>query len=268
MSRRRKYKFEEQDNNNRWLVSYADFITLLFAFFVVMYSVSSVNEGKYRVLSDSISSAFDLSQDGIPVQLENPLKPPIVEHDMTINNQPHVLIKNNYPKNWEGMLANRKAKDSLNKIAARVENSLSQLINKNLVYVKKHALWIEVEIKSSILFSSGSSYLSDDSRPLLKELAEVLNQYGNQIQVEGFTDNLPITTSEFPSNWELSTSRAASVVRLLSKEGVDPKRMSAVGYGEFRPMASNSTPLGRSKNRRVKIIILSNSFSTEANESQ
>ena len=268
MSRRKKYKVEEQEKNDRWLVSYADFITLLFAFFVVMYSVSSVNEGKYRVLSDSISSAFKLSQDGISVQLESPLKPPIIEHDMTISNQPHVLIKNNYPKNWAGTLENEKAKDSLNRISARVENSLAKLIDKNLVYVKKNDLWIEVEIKSSILFPSGSSYLSDDSRPLLKELAEVLNQYGNQIQVEGFTDNVPISTSEFPSNWELSTSRAASVVRLLSKEGVDPKRMSAVGYGQFRPMASNATPQGRSKNRRVKIIILSNSFSTGAEESR
>jgi chemotaxis protein MotB len=268
MIRRRKYKDEEQNKNDRWLVSYADFITLLFAFFVVMYSVSSVNEGKYRVLSDSITSAFELSQDGISVQLESPLKPPIIEHDITINNQPHVLIKNNYPNNWSGILANEKAKDSLNRIAARVENSLAKLINKNLVYVKKNDLWIEVEIKSSILFSSGSSYLSDNSRPLLKELAKVLNQYGNQIQVEGFTDNIPIQTSEFPSNWELSASRAASVVRLLSREGVDPARMSAVGYGEFRPMASNSTPLGRSKNRRVKIIILSNSFSTEASDSR
>ncbi len=268
MSRRRKYKEEVPEKNDRWLVSYADFITLLFAFFVVMYSISSVNEGKYRVLSDSISSAFEKPQDGLSVQLESPLKPPIIEHDITINRQPHVLLKNNYPKNWAGMLANEKAKTSLNRLAARVENSLSLLINKDLVHVKKNDLWIEVEIKSSILFTSGSSYLSDESRPLLKELSEVLNQYENQIQVEGFTDNLPISTNEFPSNWELSASRAASVVRLLSRHGVDPERMSAVGYGEFKPLVSNSTSQGRSKNRRVKIIILSSSFAAEPNESR
>ena len=266
MSRRRKYKDEGQEKNDRWLVSYADFITLLFAFFVVMYSISSVNEGKYRVLSDSISSAFVKPQDGLSVQLESPLKPPIIQHDITINRQPQVLIKNNYPKNWAGILASEKAKNSLNIIATRVENSLSSLIDKDLVHVRKNDLWIEVEIKSSILFTSGSSYLSDESRPVLRELSEVLNQYENQIQVEGFTDNLPIATSEFPSNWELSASRAASVVRLLSSEGLDPGRMSAVGYGEFRPLVSNSTSLGRSKNRRVKIIILSNSFAVDTKE--
>ena len=233
-----------------------------------MYSISSVNEGKYRVLSDSISSAFEHSQDGISIQLDSPLKPPIIEHDITINRQPHILIKNNFPKNWAGILANEKARNSLNKLATRIESSLSLLIDKNLVHVKRNDLWVEVEIKSGFLFSSGSAYLSDESRPVLNELAGVLNQYDNQIQVEGFTDNLPIATDEFPSNWELSASRAASVVRLLSNEGVEPKRLSAVGYGEFRPLVSNSTSLGRSKNRRVKIIILSNSFATELSESR
>ena len=262
MSRRTKYKREESENKDRWLVSYADFITLLFAFFVVMYSISSVNEGKYRVLSDSISSAFDPSQEGLSIQLDSPLKPPIIEHGITISRQRPIMMRNAYPSAH----ASEKDKRDLRTIASRVEKSLSGLIQNNIVSVKKSDLWIEVEIKSSILFPSGSSNLSEDSRPLLKELSEVLNQYNNEIQVEGFTDNLPIATNVFPSNWELSASRAASVVHLLSKEGIEPERLSAVGYGEFRPITSNSTALGRSKNRRVNIVILSNTIARKVKE--
>lgn len=265
MSRRTKYKDEEPEKNDRWLVSYADFITLLFAFFVVMYSISSVNEGKYRVLSDSMSSAFDPSQEGLSVQLDSPLKPPIIEHGITISRLRPNIINSNYPSMMSGVQANEKDKMALRSIAGRIEKSLSSLIDKNLVYVKMHNLWIEVEIKSSILFTSGSSDLSKESQPVLKELSKVLNQYNNQIQVEGFTDNVPISTDVFPSNWELSASRAASVVHLLSKAGVDPRRLSAIGYGEYRPITTNETELGRNKNRRVNINIMSNAIVRDLN---
>ncbi len=260
MRRRTKYKEEEQLNKDRWLVSYADFITLLFAFFVVMYSISSVNEGKYRVLSDSMSSAFDPSQEGLSVQLESPLKPPIIEHGIIISRQRPNIISNNYQNMLPGVQANEKDKRALRTIAMRIEKSLSSLIDQNLVYVKTNDLWVEVEIRSSILFLSGSSKLSIESLPVLNKLSEVLNQYNNQIQVEGYTDNLPISTNVFPSNWELSASRAASVVHLMSKAGIDPGRLSAVGYGEYRPKTSNETELGRSVNRRVNINIMSNAL--------
>jgi len=265
MRRRTKIRYEEDNNKDRWLVSYADFITLLFAFFVVMYSISSVNEGKYRVLSDSISSAFDPFQEGLSVQFENPLKPPIIEHDILMNNQFPVLINNKYPNYWVKTQGDNKAKSALLAISTRLEKSLSPLIERNLVNVKRSDLWIEVEIKSSVLFASGQSELSSESRPILKELSKVLSQYNNEIQVEGFTDNLPIMTEVFPSNWELSASRAASVVHLLSKAGIEPKRLSAVGYGEFRPIATNKTEPGRSKNRRINIIILSSSLTRDTN---
>lgn len=268
MKRRTKNRHEENDNKDRWLVSYADFITLLFAFFVVMYSISSVNEGKYRVLSDSITSAFDPSQEGLSVQLESPLKPPIIEHGIMTGTQRPVVISNNYPNAWRKMQANKKSITALSEIAVRLEDNLSPLIEKNLVRIKNNDLWIEVEIKSSILFASGSSDLSQESRPILEELSKVLGRYNNHIQVEGFTDNLPIMTEVFPSNWELSASRAASVVHLLSRAGIEPTRLSAVGYGEFRPVASNSTATGRSKNRRINITILSNSLAREPGQNR
>ncbi len=266
MRRRIKARYEEQDNKDRWLVSYADFITLLFAFFVVMYSISSVNEGKYRVLSDSISSAFDPFQDGMSVQLETPLKSPIIEHGIMIDSQRPIVISSNYPGVLPGMQSNEFSQSALGGISERLKNSLSSLVDDNLVRIRNYDLWIEVEIKSSILFPSGSSSLSQESLPILEKLSTVLAQYNNEIRVEGFTDNFPIKTEVFPSNWELSASRAASVVHLLSSEGIEPVRLSAVGYGEFRPIASNITALGRSKNRRINIIILSNSLARDIKE--
>ncbi|MCF6337812.1 MAG: flagellar motor protein MotD [Gammaproteobacteria bacterium] len=261
----RKKKPEEHVNHERWLVSYADFITLLFAFFVVMYSISSVNEGKYRVLSDSISSAFNPSEAGLPIKLNNPLKPPIVSR-VAISSADSVNIKN--LSAYGGVEASREDKINLRKIAARISKDLAPLIDNKLVKVKKNDLWIEIEIKSSILFSSGKASLQAKARPVLHDVAKVLSDFNNQIQVEGFTDNIPIATENFQSNWELSAARAANVVHLFSRAGVKPSRLSAVGYGEFKPIADNVTAKGRQANRRVKIIVLSDAIARRTSRSE
>ncbi len=261
----RKKKPEEHVNHERWLVSYADFITLLFAFFVVMYSISSVNEGKYRVLSDSISSAFNPSEAGLPIKLNNPLKPPIVSR-VAISSADSVNIKN--LSAYGGVEASREDKINLRKIAARISKDLAPLIDNKLVKVKKNDLWIEIEIKSSILFSSGKASLQAKARPVLRDVAKVLSDFNNQIQVEGFTDNIPIATENFQSNWELSAARAANVVHLFSRAGVKPSRLSAVGYGEFKPIADNVTAKGRQANRRVKIIVLSDAIARRTSRSE
>ncbi len=261
----RKKKPEEHVNHERWLVSYADFITLLFAFFVVMYSISSVNEGKYRVLSDSISSAFNPSAAGLPIKLNNPLKPPIVSRSaipsLESGNTQNLSV-------YGGVEASREDKINLRKIASRISKDLSPLIDNKMVKVKKNDLWIEIEIKSSILFSSGSAVLQAKARPVLRDIAKVLSDFSNSIQVEGFTDNVPINTEYFKSNWELSASRAANVVHLFSRSGVKPSRLSAVGYGEFKPVANNLTVKGRQANRRVKIIVLSDAIARRTNRSE
>lgn len=264
----RKKKPEEHENHERWLVSYADFITLLFAFFVVMYSISSVNEGKYRVLSDSISSAFDPSEAGLPIKLNNPLKPPIVSHAATSSNVPSSSMQSQNLSAYGGVEASKKDKINLRKIASRVAKGLSPLIDKKLVKVKKNDLWIEIEINSNILFASGRASLQQKAQPVLRDVAKVLGDFDNQIQVEGFTDNVPINTEDFQSNWELSAARAASVVHLFSDAGVKPTRLSAVGYGEFKPIAKNNTAEGRQKNRRVNIIVLSDAIARRTNRSE
>ena len=263
----RKKKPEEHENHERWLVSYADFITLLFAFFVVMYSISSVNEGKYRVLSDSISSAFDPSEAGLPIKMNNPLKPPIVSRAMSSTDTSPSWQGQNLAAHG-GVEASREDKANLRKISARIKKGLSPLIDDKMVKVKSNDLWIEVEINSKILFSSGRASLQSKANPVLRDIARVLKDFENQVQVEGFTDNIPIDTEQFKSNWELSAARAANVVHLFSRSGVKPARMSAVGYGEFKPIASNNTAEGRQKNRRVKIIVLSDAIARRTNRSE
>jgi chemotaxis protein MotB len=264
----RKKKPEEHENHERWLVSYADFITLLFAFFVVMYSISSVNEGKYRVLSDSISSAFDPSEAGLPIKMNSPLKPPIIARAITSSNDHSMSMQGQNVSAYGGVEASKEDKANLRKISARIKKGLSPLIDDKMVKVKGNDLWIEIEIKSQILFGSGRAALQPKARPVLIDVARVLGDFNNQIQVEGFTDNVPIDTEDFKSNWELSAARAANVVHLFSRAGVKPTRLSAVGYGEFKPVASNRTAEGRQQNRRVKIVVLSDAIARRTNRSE
>ncbi len=244
---RRKPIPHESDNTDRWMVSYADFVTLLFAFFVVMYAMSSVNEGKYRVLADTMNEAFKVapkSPDPIQIGKENKVVSS-AESTKTIIKPIKVLPK-----------SQRTYKREMQQIAKTVSKSVQPLIDQGLIKVTKHDLWVEIEMNSKILFSSADSELEDEAFPALKALAEVLKTLPNSIDVEGHTDNIPIKNELFPSNWELSASRAASVVHLFTRYGVNPKRLSSIGYAEFRPVASNATSEGRLRNRRVKIVIL------------
>ena len=269
----RKKRTEEHENHERWLVSYADFITLLFAFFVVMYSVSSVNEGKYRVLSDAIIAAFRNPARSLePIQIGELIRAPVQSDKPFDQNKPVIqLFKVPFPdkpaeERGEEKPPAVRGSESQDKqtldaasqqLADSIEAAMSELVDDGLIEVRRDKRWIEVEIKSSILFSSGNAELSAQSEPVLRKLAETLKPLGNIIHVEGFTDNVPINNFEFRSNWELSAARAASVVHLFTGLGIDPQRMAAIGYGEFRPVDGNDTPEGRAKNRRVVLVIMS-----------
>ncbi len=273
----RKKRIEEHENHERWLVSYADFITLLFAFFVVMYSISSVNEGKYRVLSDSMVAAFqDPARSLAPIQVGNPLRSSSQSKSILDHNRQIIeLFKVPLPDESEEQTDDRQSQpepqtlqdqtgdedldETAQQLADSIEAAMADLVDDGLIDVRRDKRWIEVEIKSSILFNSGSAELSVKSIPVLRKLAEKIMPLDNVTHVEGFTDNIPISNFEFISNWELSASRAASVVHLFTRLGIDPQRMAAIGYGEFRPVASNATPEGRAKNRRVVLVIMSGS---------
>ncbi len=246
------------------MVSYADFITLLFAFFVVMYSISSVNEGKYRVLSDAMITAFSSPSKSLePIQIGEPIKMPLdmrkgigiesvkIPHiSLPVEEQPVVKVD-------ERSMQTEQDKKNMQAISDKIMEAMSGLIDTDQIKVRRTDKWIEVEISSKILFQSGGALLQYEAVPVLVDLAKILRQFPNSVRVEGFTDNLPISTDVFPSNWELSAARAASVVHLFTDEGVDPTRLAAIGYGEYRPIADNSTPQGRIRNRRVVVFILS-----------
>ena len=262
----RKRRTEEHENHDRWLVSYADFITLLFAFFVVMYSISSVNEGKYRVLSDSLVAAFrEPARNLEPVQISELMWVP-AGSETVLNDSASMseLFKEPLTELKQStaqipLPVDEGLDEAVQTLADSIEASMSDLVDDDLIKVRRDKRWIEIEIKSSILFTSGSAVLATQSMPVLEELAGKFRPLDNVIHVEGFTDNVPINNFEFLSNWELSAARAASVVHLFTRLGIAPRRMAAIGYGEFRPVASNATADGRAKNRRVVLVIMSGS---------
>jgi chemotaxis protein MotB len=221
----RKKKKEEHENLERWLVSYADFITLLFAFFVVMYSISSVNEGKFRVLSQSIVAAFNPSS-------YSARKIEVGPTASTSSSSPSQI-----------------------KEVALLKEAFGEL-HKDKVSVFQDGRGVVVRMSNAFVFPSGSSEILPEAADSLEQIAKVLVPLPNSIRVEGHTDDVPINTALFPSNWELSAARAINIVKLLTRMGVEPSRQEAVGYGEYRPIASNDSPEGQGMNRRVEVVIL------------
>lgn len=243
---RRKHE-EEHENHERWLVSYADFITLLFAFFVVMYAISSVNEGKYRVLSDALESAFKNDQSStqqVQIGIASPVR-------RLANPIDHLRLKEE-----------NRAKDEakrMKKLARSVQDVLQPMLTNGQVRVTQSKRGVAVEINASVLFEPARAELNPNSTAALQALAQRLVEVDNLIQVQGFTDDQPIRSSHYPSNWELSAARASSVVRLMQDNGVAPTRLVAVGYGQNRHIAENTSLEGRARNRRVTIEILADS---------
>jgi chemotaxis protein MotB len=268
MAKRRKRQ-QDSINHERWIVSYADFITLLFAFFVVMYSISSVNEGKYRVLSLTLTNAFQESGRSLnPIQVGERRQSGgevIGAERQSALIQGEVRVgPGTYQEAGDGGKPDKKAPSEmpaeegkrLRFLAATIEGMLGTYVDQDLVEVSFTKDRVKVNMKDKMLFGSGSATLSQAAVSVLRDISRVLAEVPNQLQVEGNTDNRPIHTEEFPSNWELSAARAASVVHLMSRQGVNPDRMSAIGYGEYRPVASNDTEEGRAKNRHVTLVIL------------
>lgn len=217
----RRQSFETKINHERWLVSYADFITLLFAFFVVMYSVSQVSEKKYKVLSSTLEAAFSSGS------LSDADREDDLHGDVSTNTAPLDLLQDEFTEAFSG------------------------LISAGKITLSGNEQWVEIELNSNILFGSASADASDTARRLFADVADILAPYDNAVAVSGHTDNVPIRNARYESNWALSSSRAVSVVNLLAYSGVSPERLSAVGYGEYRPIADNTTEEGRGLNRRV-----------------
>jgi chemotaxis protein MotB len=208
--KRRSKREEDRENNDRWLISYSDFLTLMFTFFAALYALSSVDKEKVGKFSRSLQQAFNVIE--LPVQ----------ESD-----------------------------DYQKKVAGEISGVVSNVEGVN---VKGDPRGVVITLSNDTAFVSGSADIKDGMRASLEQIADTLNKNPGRIVIEGHTDNLSVSGGKYKSNWELATARAAGVLHVFIKKGIDPNRIIIAGYGEFRPVASNELPEGRAKNRRVEIV--------------
>lgn len=256
---------EKHANHERWLVSYGDFLTLLFAVFVAMYAMGQTDKKKAEELTQSLRESFGYSsrasagQKGV-LQSQD-IKPiPAVKPEMAV-----IPITNKMPPAGpkqggleKGLSGKVKADEKeFKEIMSSIEAYLAKNGAQNKVALSVTSRGLVVSLKEVGFFDSGSAKLKRDSLQTLRGIADTLNQYSNRFRVEGHTDAMPIRSSEFRSNWELSTARATNVIHfLVDSAGFAPDALSAVGYGEFQPIVTNETPEQRAKNRRVDIVVL------------
>lgn len=264
----RKHKHEDHVNHEAWAIPYGDLVTLLLAFFVVMYAISTVNEGKYRAVSDSLSAAFKNSPRSIaPIQVGDKAptaiqssSPPLDAEGNLIGTQASLIASSTAQHETPSPDAGLSPMD---KVIQNVEATMADLIQKDMLVIHRKSYGVEIELRTDILFPSGSATMSPVATGVLQQLAETLKPLPYPMRVEGHTDNRPINTPTFPSNWELSAARAATVVHLFMERGIDPTRLAVIGLGEFRPVADNTTAAGRNNNRRVMVVIISNGENAE-----
>ena len=267
-SRRRRGHAGEHENDERWLLTYADMITLLMALFMVLFSISSVNVSKYVTLQQALHAAFSGSilPGGRSVATTGTTQSAHrAPSESVIQAIAPVTPTVNAPKS---STATQRALTGARAAAQREQDNFIHLKQMLDAYAKVHGFSGDVQtiitptgllvriLTDQLLFDSGSADLQSEGLPLLSEISHLLDiDQTHQILVTGYTDNVPIATSQFPSNWELSTTRAGSVVRFLIGHGVDQTRLEASGYADLHPVASNAVPAGRARNRRVEVLI-------------
>ena len=257
-TRKRRGAAAAHDNEERWLLTYADMITLLMALFMVMFSIANVNQSKLDALSQSLTEAFSgkilpggksINQTGASTPAETPAPTPPIPAITPI-------------------VEDAAAKED-GSSAAREDDDFKRIKREIDAYAASHGLQDKVEttitqrgleirlLTDEVLFDSGSAQLKPQSAPLLSKVSELLHlSPDHDISVEGHTDNVPIRGSVYPTNWELSTARASGVVRFLIEHGAQMMRMSASGYAALHPISNNTTDSGRTRNRRVEIVLL------------
>jgi chemotaxis protein MotB len=266
MAARRKHKAheeEEHENEERWLVSYADMMTLLMCLFMVMFSISSVNISKFKELQRSLQSAFSGSSDGGKALMQSG------SSDTSNETSPETAIPAITVKQaLAGRTATSGSQQSMAKAAEeeqsefealkrRVDAAARSMHLQNVVQTQVRDRGLVVRLLTDgVFFDSGSAQLKPDADPILERVAQVIAaEHEHPVVVEGYTDSQPIHGSQYPSNWELSGARASSVVRDFVANGVQSTRLSVAGYGQQHPISSNATFAGRSKNRRVEIVM-------------
>jgi chemotaxis protein MotB len=236
-------------NHERWLVSYADFITLMFAFFVVLYASATANQKKQAQIAASINAAFralgifpGATRKPAPANGPSGTDKPVVPINIVMG---------------EDVLAPAPVRDDLNRIRRELTQTLSNQVAGHTVSIQMGHDGLIISLREAGFFASGSATPKPETLPILRQIAASLASTPYDLRIEGHTDNLPIHTEEFDSNWELSTARAMRIGRMfLDQHLIPPDRISAAGYAEFHPVASNDTPEGRAENRRVDLVVM------------
>ncbi len=258
MSRRKRRP--SHANHDRWLVSYADFITLLFAFFVVLYASSQVDKRKVGKLALAIQVAFQemgvfqASTTEVPVDVADPMP---FSKAQAIENAERTASLGRIASRPEGPLGSGVENGDLAQLQAELETALVSEIERKEIAMRREPDGLVISLREVGFFESGSAQMKSASQAAFDRIANMLLRRDYRLRIEGHTDNAPIHTSQFASNWELSTARATEIVRLLIvRDGFAPDRLSAAGFAEYHPVATNRTAVGRGMNRRVDIVVL------------
>ena len=256
----RKKKAAEHVNHERWLVSYADFITLLFAFFVVLFSSSQVDKRKVGKISVAMQEAFQ--QMGI-FQAANSRTPMVTADPLPaaniqlVEDAKGMSGRGKMASPFEKMLASPPAQKDMGALQKQLTGALGPEIHRHEVVLKANREGLVISLREIGFFDSGSADLRPTAEAAVRRIAEVLGAQANNIRIEGHTDNVPIHNAHFNSNWELSTARATEMIRLfITHFNFPATRLSAGGYAEYHPVATNQTAEGRAQNRRVDIVVL------------
>jgi chemotaxis protein MotB len=246
---------EPHVNHERWLVSYADFITLLFAVFVVLYAMGQSDKKKVEEVMKSIQESFGMANAGATAPKINV----IASQQITVIPSLKPEVKTNpIERPHSGQGKSRADEKDFRQIKSTIEAYLVRQGAQHKVSLEISRRGLIVSLKEAGFFASGQADIKPEAYELINTIAEVVSQYNNPIRLEGHTDNIPISTAQFPSNWELSTSRATHALKYLMKNfDLEAGKVSATGYAEFRPLADNATSEGRAKNRRVDLVMLS-----------
>jgi chemotaxis protein MotB len=217
--------FAEESDKDRYLITYSDLITLLLGLFIILYAISNVDVKKYQSVMGAMGNIFGSAKSAAQIV--------------------------------PGKFTGQAIQSPKNSLAAALQSLKKENAYGNSVSFEENERGITIHILDDILFNSGSAELNDGSKNILHKLAVIIRTLPNDIRVEGHTDNLPVKSAAFPSNWHLSVARALNTAyHLIETEGLSPDKVSIVGYSEYKPIASNSTDEGKSNNRRVDIVIL------------
>jgi chemotaxis protein MotB len=252
----RKKKHPEHVNHERWLVSYADFITLLFAFFVVMFAASNSDQKKAGQVAQAVQVAFRemaiFSPSGKVVPLYDSGGLP-ADTQTVIGNTNSAFEATEFVSGKSGLTG----RPAMKEVKSELETMLQNEIKSNSVRLTQDSRGLTISLAEAGFFDSGLAVMPPKALAIIDRIASQLQPLEYGLRVEGHTDNTPIHTAQFPSNWELSTARATFLLQyLISTSKLPPARLSAVGYGEYRPVAPNTTPEGRAANRRVDLVVI------------